>query len=543
MDRGAALHWWQTRAFVAAMAFAAAVPLLWPDVPPLVDLPGHMARFRVQLSHGGVPWFAEWYDFRWQLMGNLGLDLLVELLAPMLGLEASVKLIVVAIPPLTAVGLLWIAREVHGRIPATALFALPLAYSYPLHFGFVNFALSMALALNAFALWLRLARLGRIRLRAILFVPLGTLLWLCHTFGWGVLGVLAFSAELIRQHDQRRGHGFVGSWVVPWFQAGIHCLPLAPPALLMLMWRSGHVSGQTADWFNWRAKVNWVTMVLRDRWMAFDIASVGVLFLVVFKAVRDPNIQYSRHLGLSALFLLAVYILLPRIVFGSAYADMRLVPYMLAIAVIAIRSRPGRELRHAAVLAAIGLAFVLARTAGTTWSFLLYDRAYDHELAALERLPEGSRLVSFVGETCYDEWTMTRLQHLPGMATVRTLSYTNDQWSMLGAQQLTVRYRAARPFAHDPSQIVTNVQCPREWWRPISISLARFPRHAFDYVWVISPPPYDRRLEEGLIPVWRSGTSALFKVDHGAPAARLGPQDFGPYQDVYQRIMLRRRPS
>src|SRR3546814_5931915 len=87
-----------------------------------------------------------------------------------------------------------------------------------------------------------------------------------------------------------------------------------------------HVSGFTGDWFNWRAKVNWVTMILRDRWMAFDIASVAVFYLILFKGVRDPNIQYSRNLTLSALFMLAVYLLLPRIVFGSAYADMRLAP-------------------------------------------------------------------------------------------------------------------------------------------------------------------------------------------------------------------------
>ena len=31
-----------------------------------------------------------------------------------------------------------------------ALFALPLAYSYPFQFGFVNFALSMGIALNLF---------------------------------------------------------------------------------------------------------------------------------------------------------------------------------------------------------------------------------------------------------------------------------------------------------------------------------------------------------------------------------------------------------
>jgi hypothetical protein len=547
---GDRLQWWQTRSFVLAMAIAAAIPLVWPQIPPLVDLPGHMARYRVQLDRDQFPWLNDWYDFRWQLIGNLGFDLLIEPLAPILGLELAVKMIVFTIPPMTAVGFLWIAREVHGRIPATALFALPLAYNYPFHFGFVNFALSMGFALNAFALWLRLARLGKFRLRAILFLFVSPIIWITHTFGWGVLGVLAFSAELIREHDNAKAErgwsarAIVQGWVWPWFRAGINCLPLAPPALLMLAWRSGgHVSGQTADMFNWRAKTNWLTMVLRDRWQFFDIASVGVLLLVLLKGFRDPTIQYSRNLALSALFLLAVYLLLPRIVFGSAYADMRLVPFAMGIALIAIRPRPGVKMRDAATLAAIGLVFALARFGGTTVSFWLYDRDYDEELAALDHLPVGARLITFVGETCYNEWRMTRLQHIPGIATVRRLAYTNDQWSMAGAQLMTVRYRAARRFSHDPSQIVTNVKCPREWWRPVSVALAQFPRGAFDYVWMIRPPPYDKRLEAGLIPVWRNGTSALFKVDHGSPAARITPRDLGPYPWLYPLVEARGRRS
>jgi len=532
MDRGEALHWWQTRWFVLAMVVLATVPLLWPDIPPLVDLPGHMGRYRVQLTHGTVPWLQDWYNFQWSLIGNLGVDLLIIPLSKLFGLELAVKLIVVTIPAMTVAGLLWIAREVHGRIPATALFALPLAYSFPFHFGFVNFALSMAFALLAFGLWLRLARLGKLRLRAILFVPISIAIWVTHAFGWGTLGVLAFSAELIRQHDMRRVPGkpwdrhVLASWGISWVWAGVHCLVLAPPAILMLAWRSGaDPHAQTGDWFNWRAKILWVTQVFRDRWQLFDIASVGVLFLLVFKAVRDPNIQYSRNLGLSALFLLAVFLILPRIVFGSAYADMRLVPFMIAIAIVAIRPKPGLSIRGTATVAALGLAFFVARIGATTWSYALYDASYDKELKALDHLPEGARLVSFVGETCYNEWTMTRLQHVPALALERKLAYTNDQWSMAGGQLLTVRYRAAQRFAHDPSQIVTDVQCPREWWRPIARSLVTFPRDAFDYVWVIRPPHYDPRLEQGLVPVWRDGTSVLFKVDHDVPPALPTPKD------------------
>ncbi|WP_374944763.1 hypothetical protein [Sphingomonas sp.] len=506
--RGSALHWWQTRWFVAAMALAAVVPLLWPAIPPLVDLPGHMGRYRVQIAIGTHPGLAHWYDFRWQLIGNLGIDLLVVPLERMFGLELAVKLIVLTIPALTVSGLLWIAREVHGRIPATALFELPLAYSYPFQFGFVNFALAMALALNLFALWLRMARLGQLNLRAAIFVPLSCALWVCHTFGWGVLGVLAFSSEMIRQHDRGR------RWFDAWVRAGLGCLPLALPCALMVFWRSGdHVTGQTADWFNWRQKFNYVAMVLRDRWMAWDMASATILFLILFKGVRDDRIEYSRQLGISAAFLLVVFVLLPRIVFGSAYADMRLAPFMLAIAVIALRPRHGLSFRGAATFAALGLTFFGARLVGTTVSYWLYAREYDRVLTAIDHVPQGARVVTFVGRRCQDDWTYSRFEHISALLLERKLAYSNDQWSMAGGQLLTVRYTPAQGFAHDPSEIVTDRRCRGEWWRPLSWALGAFPRAAFDYVWLLSPPPHDPVLLKGLTPVWRSGRDVLYRVD------------------------------
>ncbi|MCU6454862.1 hypothetical protein LPN01_12310 [Sphingomonas sp. A2-49] len=516
--QGHRLHWWQTRAFVVAMVIAAVIPLLWPTIPPLVDLPGHMGRYRVQLDGASYPWLAEWYDFKWSMIGNLGIDLAVEPLAPLFGLELAVKLVVMAIPALTVSGLLWIAREVHGRIPATALFALPLAYGYPFQFGFVNFALSMALALNLFALWLRMGRLGRMRLRAALFVPLSCILWVCHTFGWGVLGILAFSAEMIRQHDLRKdGHG--GHWLESWVRAGIGCLPLALPFAMMVLWRSGdHVTGKTMDWFNWRAKVGWVIMVLRDRWMAFDLASATVLFVILLKGVRDDRVEYSRNLLLSALFLSAIFVLLPRIVFGSAYADMRLAPFALAIALIALRPKRGLSFRGASTLAALGLAFFGVRLAGTTVSYWLYDRDYDRTLAALDHVPEGARLLTMVGRTCRDDWTSTRLEHAAGLALERRIAYANDQWSMPGGQLLTVRYLPAGRFAHDPSQLVTDRRCRGEWWRPLKVSLAFLPRQAFDYVWLINPPPVEAAFLSGLTPIWRSGRDVLYRIDDRTPA-------------------------
>jgi len=505
--RAAERGFWEQRWFLVALVLATAVPLVWPDVPPFVDLPGHMGRYRIQLDLQSSPWLQQFFGFEWDLIGNLGVDLLVMPLSQVFGLELAVKLIVLAIPPMTAAGFLWVAREVHGRIPPTAIFALPLVYGYPLIFGFVNFALSMAFAFLAFGLWLRLASQGRLRLRALIFPSLSVLVWITHAFGWGTLGVLAFSAELIRQYDQR--HGVIRSA----FRAGIQCLSLAPPMLLMLFWRSEGVGGRTLDMFNWEAKLYYLLIVLRDRWLVFDIAALGVISLLILRAMRSPRIAFSRNLAASAVFLTLVFVLLPRVIFGSAYADMRLAPFLFAVALIAIRLRNWENMRFATLVAVIALSFTVVRLGATTASFWLYDRAWDRELAALDHVPDEVRIAAFVGRDCRDGWYNPRLDHVPGLAIVRKNAFINDQWVMAGAQLLRVGYPAAGRFVKDPSQIVTPERCPSIAWLTMNQALARVPREAFDYVWLIDPPAYDPVLTRGLKPIWRSGTSVLFKVE------------------------------
>lgn len=513
-------QWWETRLAVAVLMLLSTVPLLWPDIPPLLDLPGHMGRYRIQLDLATSPALQQFYAFEWRLIGNLGVDLLVELLAPLLGLELAVKLIVATIPALTVGGLLWVAREVHGRVPPTALFAVPFAYNFPFLFGFVNFALSMALALLAFAFWLRLARLGRLRLRAALFVPISLALWVVHAFGWGTLGLLAFSAELVRQYDGGRNVIAAG------YRAGLHCLSLVPPVALMLLWRSDS-AGQTGDWFNWDRKLDWLVMSLRDRWDWFDLAALGLAMLVIVAAPFFRQVVYSRNLFASALFLIAIYILLPRIVFGSAYADMRLAPYLFAIALVAIRFNEGACRRLVNVVAIAGALFIAARTAGTTASMWLYDRSFDSQLAALDHVPHGARMISFVGRPCEEPWGMSRLLHLPGMAIVRRHAFSNDQWTMEGAQLLDVHYGAGWPFIRDPSQIVTRGRCRHEVWRPADVALAGFPRAAFDYVWLIDPPVLAAEDLVGLTPLWRGEDGALYRVDRAATANSETPAGIG----------------
>lgn len=497
--------WWETRPFVALLILISAVPLLSGSIPPLVDLFGHMGRYRVQLDLASSPWLRQYYGFHWAAIGNLGVDILVIPMSKVFGLELAVKLIVLTIPPMTVAGFLWVAREVHGRIPPTALFALPFAYSYPFMFGFVNFALSIALAFLAFGLWLRLGRLGRLRLRAILFVPISLVVFFTHTFGWGVLGLLCFSGEAVRQHDSGKG----------WFRSGVnaalHASVMALPLLFMLTWRSNITGGQTGHWFDFNLKWIFFVASLRDRWKWFDVAALDVTILMMVEALRQSPLTFSRNLVFSALVLFAGFMLLPYLVFSSAYADMRMIPYVIAVLLLAIRFRGDTLRPRADVIAVIGVVFFLVRIVGTTASLEIAARDQADKLRALEHVPMGARVLSLVYTDCGKQWSLPRNTHLGAMTIVRRDGFSNDQWVTGGVNLLELRYRPV-PFASDPSQIVRAPKCTARIYWQLSSALRAIPQGKFDYLWLIDSPDPDPRLLASLQMVWRGKGSILYRV-------------------------------
>jgi hypothetical protein len=498
--------WWESAWCLGLVVFATALPLIYPPIPPLVDLLGHMGRYRVELDLNHSPFLQRYFDYHWALIGNLGVDLLIIPLAKLTGLEAATKFIVTMIPPMTAAGFLWVTREVHGRVPPTAFFALPFITGYPFLFGFVNFALAVALAFLAFGLWLRLGRLERTTVRGWLFVPISLILFFCHTYGWGLLGLMCFSADAVRLHDRGR------TWWRAGLEAAMHTSVMALPLLVMLIWRGETHGGQTVDYFNWKVKWRWIYSALRDRWKWFDIASLIVPALVFIYALFSRKLELSRNLAFSAIVLAVAFVFLPRIVFGSAYADMRLVPYLMAVGLLAIRFRGPPARTMAQVLAVIGLLFFATRVVANTVSLKMAADDQTAKLKAIDLMPRGARVISLVGMTCQEYWPLLRNGHLGAMVIVRRDGFSNDQWVIEGVNLLDLKYRAAGYFAADPSQLVRPNDCRDSLHRQIDQSLAALPRRDFDYVWLVDVPPYDPSLVADLPVAWRGPGSVLYRL-------------------------------
>lgn len=488
--------------FVLLVCLAAIFPLLLVGIPPLVDLYGHLGRYAVQTELAQRPALQPFYSYEWKLIGNLGGDIVVQVLHPLLGLEDAVRATVILTQTLGALGLMLVSREVHGRITPFAVAAIPLLYGYPFNYGFINYALSMALALLALVVWLRLRRGGRAGWAELWLAAAGATIWVCHTYGWAFLGLLCGSimlADVIaaRQHPVRA----VGRILAA-------CWPLLLPVVPMVIWRADSSGAAMSGWAM-QFKINWLMSPLRTYWRDFDLGSLAALVALLGWALASRTVRFDRGLGLAALLCLAFFFILPFRVFGSAFADMRLLPYAMATALLAVGPvRAGA--RALQVAGAFALAFFAVRMATTGAAYVEQDRVIKAALPALDKMPNGARVAFFVVKPCASRWALSPLDHLAGAALAKRNAFVNDQWQQPGVNPLEVHYPAAEPFVRDPSHLVQQEDCGHRVRPPLSEALAKLPRAAFTHVWIVGRFAKDTPPPEGYVAVPGAGSGLLY---------------------------------
>jgi hypothetical protein len=489
---------WRANLGTVLLVLATALPVLFLEPPPMVDVLGHIGRYTLQTSLDADPWSRTWYAFEWQVIGNLGADLLVEVLHPVLGVLGAAKMAVVLVPLLGASGIVLLSRQVHGRVTPSAVASLALLYSLPFSWGFLNFSLAMAMALLAFALWVRL---GAGKWRAALFVPLSLAVWLCHTFGWAFLGILCTAESLAQRHrpSQSPAQALLGTFC--------DCSPLLAPLAPMLLWRSTAAGAGVDGWFDLTQKAQWLISIQRLDWRAADLISAAILLALPF-ACLTRHVRVDSRIGLASAIALAAFVLLPKQIFGSVFADMRLAPYVVLLALLALRDTGARRSR--AVLMTGGLVFLGFRLALTAQVYHEREHELERHLAAVEAIPQHARLAVLVEVPCQTEWSLPWFSHIGSMALTRKPVFVNDQWANASMNPLRVRFPAAGDFATDDKQLFFPRRCGMA--PTLLQALRALPAQAFTHVWIVGVSPDAIPHRPDLTPVWRSADTAVFRV-------------------------------
>ena len=431
---------------IVALALAACLPFLFTAYPQMTDYPSHLARYYVMLDGGQNAMLDRYYSFEWALAGNLGADILMVPIGQLLGVENAAWLIGFLLAPLTGLGIVTVEWTLRRHLGFGSVLALVTIWSPAMIMGFYNFCLSVALALFAFALWVKLEHW---RWRWAVFLLIAPIIWICHVSGWGVLGILVFGYEWHRRKHWRAA-------LAPW--------PLFPPFLLFLAgsanpglsYGNNPVAYKIGIWFK----------ALRDQSLTFDILTLAALLGALLIALRARKID--GRLGWAALALFVLTFAMPRHLGGGDYADWRLIAVALMIGSLSIDWKAPRWM----VLAVAAL--FLGRLTVTTIAWHQSSDELEHALQAMDALPRGARVAGAVVVPAA-QWASDPFEHAPSYATVRRDALVNSHFAVPGVHMLQVK-EGGRGFV-DPSQRIM-------WSKGQIVDLERFaPASHADYIW------------------------------------------------------------
>ena len=489
-----------------ALVFLSALPLLWPTLPPLVDLPNHLSRYRIALDYDHSALFRSWFEIRHVLVGNLGMDLLMEFMAPWFGLEPSAKFVIIAIPVLSTCGIALITCETMGRVSWQAALAMPLVYNYAFNFGFLNYSLSLALTLPAFGIWIRLGRLRRFRFRAALFVPIGFIIWLVHASGWGLLGLMVFGWEFAEARQQGR------RYIMAAVRSGLHCAPLITPVLPMLLWSAHtrvHINPLLVNPVALKSAF-WFLMVL-DGHPFLDIIAVIMLVLVwLLPRVRN-DLGYDPRLTTVGLVLAIAFMATPCNIIGATYADMRIAPVALMFLLLGLA--PKVETRFVRSLAVFGWLFCAEQTASHTINYFVIAQHQQNQLEALPHLPRSTAIFSLNKVGCAGDVTGDRLDHLSRMAIVRRGDVTNGSWHYPATQTIVPRPEKVADYFDEDGGVIEPNECLDHPYNNMEGAMEALPRNRFRYLWLVGLAPNEWPTKPWLHRIWSNGAGAIFTID------------------------------
>ncbi len=499
---------WQQPLVWGIIIIAMTSPLWFSALPPLMDLPGHMARFHVMQELQESLELQRYYTYTWTLLGNLGVDLFVYALRDILTVQQATWLSCLITVVLTTLSIPMLSKSFHGSVQLTAFAALPLVYANFYFWGFLNFSLSIALALNAIALWQHL--INRPHLRSAIFLPVSCLIWLCHTIGWGVLGLcsgIILLAHLKSQNQLKDKRAI--------YAATLQMLPVSLPLLFMVFWRSRSDGGATGFRSGFiQEKLIALFQFLAAQSIVLDLLATIMILLLIFWALRSGKAKFAPGLLWSGLALAVLFIVMPSYIFGSFNADTRLVHIFVLLLLLSIAT-PGMLTRQQCLIAAcLLLALTGARTASITLSWAEKNKRIGKHLSALEIIPNGSRILALRVFNCAPATWVNDFEynHLADMAIIRRDAFVNTQWHVPGAQPMLPIYNQDTDFGSDPSQYVWDGPCAPRGGNNLTDVLRTFPRNRFDYLWLLRADLRTTSMPDDLRKLYSDHQTALFYI-------------------------------
>ena len=369
---------WLTGPGIALIVLLFVLPFWLVEVPPLIDIPGHMGAAAIEAAGPTSP-LEKYFSYKWVFTLNIGDGVLMKLFGMPFGVLAAGWLSTVLATALYAGGCLATIRATNPRGGYGAGWALVYVFSFPLLTGFLNFILATGFSLIAFAVAVRLE--AHPRRRAGVLIVLQPVAMLCHAIGGLLLALLiganAFGRELDAlpqgwwRPSRFREVMTTHDWRSALRRLAVLLWPLLATVVTIVLWK--FLSPPPARSFNfwrWNEKEWYLLLTLRDQSMVLDYATtIACYSLILLGGLIGGRWTWARLLP--GLAVLIEFIVIPSDINGSNFVDVRLLPVacMLLLGLMDwSRARP----RVAWAVAYSGMVLLAVRLVVTAASFADY---------------------------------------------------------------------------------------------------------------------------------------------------------------------------
>ncbi|MGI4808810.1 MAG: hypothetical protein ACRYF2_11970 [Janthinobacterium lividum] len=443
-------------AVLVACAIVLLIPVLITPLPPLTDYPNHLARMWILSGGPGTEAVAAFYRVQLDTFTNVAMDVIAVTLGRIGGWELAGHTAIGAAVLLPAIGgaLLW--RALHGRWHWWMLAFGLLVWGQTMMSAFLNFQISVGLAMLFAALEPALERLN-IPLRIVIRTVLSVILLLAHPFGWIFYGLLV--AALIFG-PRLRGAGAVswrdvfGRWIVAGlgFALVLVLFVVLTPQLPGSQEHSGlstlgaeFAKGMMLFKKDPTYKLLNLFIGIRSYDNRFDLLTFLVLVAPLALAAGLRTLRIHAGLLLLSLALIAIYVLCPDYLLGAGWVSSRFaVMFIFAAALACDPVLPRWTARAAAALLALML---VARTAYTGFVWQLRQADVAALAKTLSALPEGASVLAVEQQPReksraplgrYTVLAESNFRHLASMALPWRHAFVPQIFSARGKQPLVV---------------------------------------------------------------------------------------------------------
>lgn len=417
---------------VFTLLFLGAVaPVLSVRVPPLADYVNHLARMHIIASVDADPLLARFYEIRWAIIPNLVMDLVVPAFTRVLDVYGAGQAFIVLTVAGLVTGPMAIHRAAFGRFSPVPLLAFPFVFNGVFLYGFMNYLLGLGVALWGVAAWLALRdRPAAVRLAVATAVVLA--LFACHLFAVGLYGLAVLSVEAWRLAALRPPRPAAVARAA--LAVGLPFLPVVP---LMLASPTLGLSGEVV----WEAhgKIEGLFLIVRAYHDAVDLTVAGLLAAAAVWAARR-NLLCLHPMGWVLLaFGAAVFMAMPRMLFGSWMADQRLPVALLFLLIGFVRVRlAGRTVRGAFYAVVVGVTLVRCADVQANWQ-RIGQVAEDMRAAIALMEPGGTLLIAHADQPAGSEALNQALSHAACIAIIERSALVSTAFSVPGKQVLSIR--------------------------------------------------------------------------------------------------------